>query len=98
MCCIQNVSKVYGNGFHAVKNISCGIPAQECFGLLGQNGAGKTTAFKMLTGDEILTTGNAYLNRFSVKKDIKQVIIEFIPLGSNVCYESSLLCRGSMLQ
>ncbi|XP_045164403.2 phospholipid-transporting ATPase ABCA3-like isoform X2 [Mercenaria mercenaria] len=70
---LKNVSKVYGSGFHAVKGVSCGIPAHECFGLLGQNGAGKTTTFKMLTGDESLTTGNAYLNRFSVKGDIKQV-------------------------
>lgn len=67
------MSKIYGSGFHAVKGVSCGIPANECFGLLGQNGAGKTTTFKMLTGDETLTTGRAYLNKFSVKSDIKQV-------------------------
>ena len=70
----QNVHKYYGNGnFHAVKNISIGIPREECFGLLGQNGAGKTTTFKMLTGDEILSSGSAYLDRYSVKSDIKKV-------------------------
>ncbi|KAJ8778948.1 hypothetical protein J1605_013182 [Eschrichtius robustus] len=42
----------------AVNNISIGIPAGECFGLLGVNGAGKTTIFKMLTGDIIPTSGN----------------------------------------
>uniref|UniRef100_A0A8C5V2F7 ATP binding cassette subfamily A member 12 n=1 Tax=Microcebus murinus TaxID=30608 RepID=A0A8C5V2F7_MICMU len=42
----------------AVNNISLGIPAGECFGLLGVNGAGKTTIFKMLTGDIIPSTGN----------------------------------------
>ncbi|XP_023980448.1 glucosylceramide transporter ABCA12 isoform X1 [Physeter macrocephalus] len=42
----------------AVNNISIGIPAGECFGLLGVNGAGKTTIFKMLTGDIIPTGGN----------------------------------------
>nr|XP_030708684.1 ATP-binding cassette sub-family A member 12 isoform X1 [Globicephala melas] len=42
----------------AVNNISVGIPAGECFGLLGVNGAGKTTIFKMLTGDIIPTGGN----------------------------------------
>lgn len=41
----------------AVNNISIGIPAGECFGLLGVNGAGKTTIFKMLTGDIIPTSG-----------------------------------------
>ncbi|XP_008052045.1 ATP-binding cassette sub-family A member 12 [Carlito syrichta] len=42
----------------AVNNISIGIPAGECFGLLGVNGAGKTTIFKMLTGDVIPSSGN----------------------------------------
>lgn len=70
---LKNVSKTYSSGFQAVKTVNCGIPAHECFGLLGQNGAGKTSTFKMLTGDETLTTGNAYLNKHSVKADIKQV-------------------------
>ena len=74
VCFFQNIHKYYGQGnFHAVKNISIGIPKEECFGLLGQNGAGKTTTFKMLTGDEIVSSGNAYLDRYSVKSDIKKV-------------------------
>eukprot|EP00069_Balaena_mysticetus_P005171 bmy_17771T0 len=49
----------------AVNNISIGIPAGECFGLLGVNGAGKTTIFKMLTGDIIPTSGNILIrNKF----------------------------------
>ncbi|XP_061858379.1 glucosylceramide transporter ABCA12 [Colius striatus] len=51
---LQNLTKVYHlphRRIVAVKNISLGIPAGECFGLLGVNGAGKTTIFKMLTGD-----------------------------------------------
>ena len=31
--------------------ISFGVPSGPCFGLLGVNGAGKSTTFKMLTGD-----------------------------------------------
>ena len=71
---VQNVHKYYGQGnTHAVKNLSLGIAKEECFGLLGQNGAGKTTTFKMLTGDEMVSVGSAYLDRYSVKKDIKKV-------------------------
>lgn len=33
----------------------------QCFGLLGVNGAGKTSTFKMLTGDSLVTSGEAYL-------------------------------------
>ncbi|XP_058155644.2 glucosylceramide transporter ABCA12 [Dasypus novemcinctus] len=46
----------------AVNNISIGIPAGECFGLLGVNGAGKTTIFKMLTGDIIPSSGNILIS------------------------------------
>ncbi|KAM9548914.1 glucosylceramide transporter ABCA12-like [Guaruba guarouba] len=51
---LQNLTKIYHlphKRIAAVKNVSLGIPAGECFGLLGVNGAGKTTIFKMLTGD-----------------------------------------------
>ena len=56
-----------------MNNVSVGVPPNECFGLLGQNGAGKTTIFKMMTGDVDLSRGDAYLSAFSVKTDIKQV-------------------------
>ncbi|XP_005361473.1 ATP-binding cassette sub-family A member 12 [Microtus ochrogaster] len=49
----------------AVNNISLGIPAGECFGLLGVNGAGKTTIFKMLTGDVVPTSGNILIRNKS---------------------------------
>ncbi|XP_019410082.1 PREDICTED: ATP-binding cassette sub-family A member 12 [Crocodylus porosus] len=51
---LQNLTRIYHlphKRIVAVKNVSVGIPAGECFGLLGVNGAGKTTIFKMLTGD-----------------------------------------------
>lgn len=45
----------------------------ECFGLLGVNGAGKTTTFKMLMGDESISSGDAFVDRHSVKTDIIKV-------------------------
>ncbi|XP_074154864.1 glucosylceramide transporter ABCA12 [Sminthopsis crassicaudata] len=57
---LQRLTKTYQlihKKIIAVNNISIGIPAGECFGLLGVNGAGKTTIFKMLTGDIIATSG-----------------------------------------
>jgi len=41
----------------------------ECFGFLGVNGAGKTTSFRMLTGDEYMSTGNARLYNYDRHKD-----------------------------
>ena len=35
------------------------VPVFQCFGLLGVNGAGKTSTFKMLTGDISVSSGEA---------------------------------------
>ena len=44
-----NLSKFYGN-VHAVDNISINVQKGEIYGFLGLNGAGKTTAIRMLLG------------------------------------------------
>ena len=54
---------------------SVGIPRGECFGLLGTNGAGKTSTFKMLTGDETVTKGNAFIDGYDIRNNIRTVII-----------------------
>ena len=50
----------------AVAGLSLGIPRGICFGFLGINGAGKTTTLKLLTGDEMPTSGSAFINQFNV--------------------------------
>lgn len=42
----------------------------ECFGLLGTNGAGKTSIFKMLTGEEQVSDGQAFVQGFNLQSDI----------------------------
>jgi len=58
---LDGLRKVYPGGKVAVHELSYGIPAGECFGFLGINGAGKTSTMKMLTGDILPTEGNAAL-------------------------------------
>lgn len=69
---LSELRKFY-SGFLAVDRLSVGIPQGECFGLLGVNGAGKTTTFKMMTGDIPISSGNAYLDGFSVNRNITEV-------------------------
>ncbi|XP_070193926.1 phospholipid-transporting ATPase ABCA3-like [Littorina saxatilis] len=69
---INNLVKQYGP-FLAVDRTCVGVPEMECFGLLGQNGAGKTTTLKMLTGDVMVTSGDAFVRQYSIKTDIKKV-------------------------
>jgi hypothetical protein len=71
---VNRLTKYYSN-FMAVKGVSFSMPSGETFGMLGVNGAGKTTTFKMITGDEFPTKGDVYLNRISLKNDIKRVEI-----------------------
>ena len=78
---ILQLSRTYSNGgggrgsLVAVDGISFGVQRGECFGLLGVNGAGKTTTFQMLTGDIFATSGDAYINGFSIMHDMQQVVI-----------------------
>ncbi|OXB73735.1 UNVERIFIED_CONTAM: hypothetical protein H355_007406 [Colinus virginianus] len=57
----------------AVDRICVGIPPGECFGLLGVNGAGKSSTFKMLTGDTDVTGGEAFLKGNSILSNIHEV-------------------------
>jgi ABC-type multidrug transport system ATPase subunit len=40
---------------------------------LGINGSGKSTTFKMLTGEISMTDGNAFVNNYSVVKELAKV-------------------------
>ncbi|KAM9848252.1 phospholipid-transporting ATPase ABCA1 [Aulostomus maculatus] len=69
-----DLSKIYKAGRKpAVDRLCLGIPRGECFGLLGVNGAGKTSTFRMLTGDTPITSGEAFLNHHSVLTEMERV-------------------------
>ena len=71
--------KYYRKGrLMAVNQLCLGVQQGECFGLLGVNGAGKTSAFKMLTGDEPISYGDAYIEGFSVTSKITKVISKML--------------------
>ncbi|EDW37361.1 GL25568 [Drosophila persimilis] len=53
----------------AVRGISFSIKPGVCFGLLGANGVGKTTTFKMIVGDIAMTRGSIHVKGFSIKSN-----------------------------
>ncbi len=69
---VKNLSKKFGN-FTAVDGISFEVSKGEIFGFLGANGAGKTTAMKMLIGISKPTAGEAQVAGFDVKKNAEMV-------------------------
>ena len=56
----------------AVNKVSFMVKERECFGLLGTNGAGKSTTFKMLTGDIPFSSGNAMITGKSLQHDLRE--------------------------
>lgn len=68
---VKNVTKKYGN-FIAVDNITFNVKDGEVVGLLGQNGAGKSTTMNMITGFIEPTEGSIIVNGFDImKKSLK---------------------------
>lgn len=68
----ENLTRKFGD-FTAVDHITFEVAPGEIFGFLGANGAGKTTAMRMLTGLLAPTEGNAMVAGFDVKKEAEQV-------------------------
>lgn len=62
---VKNLTKKFGD-FSAVKSISFDVYKGEIFGFLGANGAGKTTAMKMLIGISKPTSGTALVSHLDV--------------------------------
>ena len=64
---VDRLTKKFGD-FYAVRQISFEVYKGEIFGFLGANGAGKTTAMKMLCGLWRPTSGDATIAGFDVYK------------------------------
>ena len=69
---VHNLTRDFGS-FRAVDNISFSVKAGEIFGFLGANGAGKTTAIRMLCGLLMPSSGEASVAGFDVYKDPEKI-------------------------
>ena len=63
---IKDLSKVYSNGFNALKNINLTIKKGEILALLGPNGAGKTTLISVICGIVTPTSGNITVDNYDI--------------------------------
>jgi len=68
----HDLTRRFGN-FTAVDHITFDVKAGEVFGFLGANGAGKTTAIKMLTGLLAPTEGDAKVAGLDLKTETEQI-------------------------
>ena len=65
MISIKNITKTF-KGFEAVKELSIDIPRGEIYGLLGSNGAGKSTTINILLGFLKPDKGEAFIDDINV--------------------------------
>lgn len=68
----QHLTKRYGEQI-IVEDINLHVKQGRIYGLLGKNGAGKTTIMKMLLGLTPISTGNAYLFQQDIRKNRKAI-------------------------
>ena len=69
---VKNLCKVYGQ-FIANDNLTFDVSKGEIFGFLGANGAGKTTAIKILCGLSLPTSGDIHIAGFDIYKETEKI-------------------------
>jgi len=69
---INNLSKVYDDGFNALKNINLNIKKGEILAMLGPNGAGKTTLINIICGIVKPTLGKVSVEGFDILNDYRE--------------------------
>lgn len=69
---VEHLVKAFGS-FHAVDDISFSVRKGEIFGFLGANGAGKTTAMRMLTGLSQPTSGNGKVVGYDISTEYEEI-------------------------
>ncbi len=70
--CVSHLVKAFGD-FRAVDDISFSVKKGEIFGFLGANGAGKTTAMRLLTGLSQPTGGHGTVAGFDTSTEYEEV-------------------------
>ena len=69
---INNLSKVYDNGFNALKKVSLEVKQGEILAMLGPNGAGKTTLISIICGIVTPSSGSVKVDGFDIIKDYRE--------------------------
>ena len=69
---INDLSKVYDNGFDALKKVNLKVKQGEILAMLGPNGAGKTTLISIICGIVTPSSGTISVDGFDIIKDYRE--------------------------
>jgi ABC-2 type transport system ATP-binding protein len=104
---IKNLSKIYNNGFEALKKINLNIKKGEIFAMLGPNGAGKTTLISIICGIVRPSFGKVTVDDFDIIDDYRETrsriglvpqeltLEQFETVFNNVSYSRGLYGKKS---
>ena len=76
MISIENINKIYPNGFHAVKNINLEIKTGDIFGIIGLSGAGKSSLIRLINRLEEPTSGKIIIDGVEITSLSKKELLE----------------------
>ena len=103
---INNLSKVYDNGFNALKSVDLNIKEGEIIAMLGPNGAGKTTMISIICGIVKPSSGKITVDGYDIIKDYRETrsriglvpqeisLEQFETVFNNVSYSRGLYGKG----
>lgn len=104
---IKDLSKVYNNGFEALKKINLNIKKGEILAMLGPNGAGKTTLISIICGIVKPSSGKVSVENFDIIEDFRETrsriglvpqeltLEQFETVFNNVSYSRGLYGKQS---
>ena len=92
---IENISRSFTGErtVKALQNISFDVPPAKIFGLIGPDGAGKTTLFRILTTLILADEGQATVQKYDVVKDYQKIrrIVGYMPGKFSLYQDLSVL-------
>ena len=104
---IKDLSKVYNNGFEALKKINLNIKKGEILAMLGPNGAGKTTLISIICGIVKPSSGKVSVENYDIIEDFRETrsriglvpqeltLEQFETVFNNVSYSRGLYGKQS---
>ena len=98
----HNVNYKYPDGYRAIKNVSFYVNEGEKLGIIGANGAGKSTMLKLLIGILSAESGKIIINDILInKKNLKETIViasHDLDMILDVCDRVLVLNNGEIIQ
>ena len=93
----ENVTKIYSDGYEAVKGLNLEVKKGEIFGFLGPNGAGKSTSIKMFTGSLRLSSGKLTVLGYDLPKERNKLKKRIGYVPQDLVFYSHLTVRENLM-